>query len=370
VPTAALDVALRTTLRHGASRAFDLDVAFSSPPGVTILFGPSGSGKTTILECLAGLLRPNAGRVVLNERPLFDAERRIDVPVPQRRVGYVFQNLALFPHLSVEQNIGYGLRAVSPGERRARIEKLAAGFHITDLLARRPAEISGGERQRTALARALITDPQLLLLDEPMSALDHATKTHIMDDLRAWNEASRIPIIYVTHGRREVFALGERVVVLGEGRVIAQGTPREVLEAPRHEATARLAGCENILDATVVSIHEAHATMQCRMAGSPVELEVPLYRHAAVGQSVRIGIHAGEIMVATAPPNGLSARNVFETRVVGLEERPAAVLLSLDCGILLQAKITPGACEALDVAVGRSVWAVLKTHSCHVFEPA
>ena len=207
------------------TREFVLDGEFRAEPGFTILFGPSGAGKTTVLDCVAGLVKPDSGRIAVGDRVLFDAAQGIDLPVAKRRIGYVFQSLALFPHLSVEKNVQYGLANLPQSERVARAAAILQAFRIAHLALRYPREISGGESQRAALARTLVTDPALLLLDEPLVALDAATKSKIIDDLRQWNQAHRIPILYVTHSREEVFALGERVIVLDTGHIVAQGTP-------------------------------------------------------------------------------------------------------------------------------------------------
>ena len=223
-------------------REFALDIEFSVAPGFTILFGPSGAGKTTLLDCVAGLAKPESGRIVVGERVLFDSDQRLSLPVAKRRVGYVFQSLALFPHLTVEQNVQYGLAHLPHSKRNERSSAILQAFRISHLARRSAKEISGGESQRVALARTLVTHPEVLLLDEPLAALDAATKRKIIDDLRAWNQAHRIPILYVTHSREEVFALGERVIVLDAGRIVAQGTPHEVIEAPRQETVAHPAG--------------------------------------------------------------------------------------------------------------------------------
>ncbi len=215
-----------------APHDFLLEVDCQSAPGFTILFGPSGAGKTTLLDCIAGLTTPDSGRIALSDRVLFDAAQRINLPVAKRRVGYVFQGLALFPHLTVEANVQYGLAHLPKAERSAKSSAILQAFRIPHLAHRYPREISGGESQRAALARTLVTDPAVLLLDEPLAALDAATKSKIIDDLRQWNQAHRIPILYVTHSREEVFALGERVLVLDAGRIVAQGTPHEVIAAP------------------------------------------------------------------------------------------------------------------------------------------
>src|ERR1700723_1083181 len=216
-------------------KAFSLAAEFEAGAGITILFGPSGSGKSTLLNCIAGLIAPESGRIALGARVLFDSKGRVNVPARRRSVGYLFQNLALFPHLTVEQNVKYGLAKMPANVREERTATILESFRIAHLRGRKPNELSGGERHRVALARSLVTDPMVLLLDEPLTALDALTKSEIIEDLRGWNASHQIPIIYVTHAVREAFALGERVVVLDEGRILAQGTPQEVLNAPRHE---------------------------------------------------------------------------------------------------------------------------------------
>jgi len=342
---------------------FELDVAFTASAGISILFGPSGAGKTTLLDCVAGLAVPDAGRIAVGEHVLFEGTKQL--LVPRRRVGYVFQDLALFPHLTVEKNVQYGLMKLSAAERRQRSDAILDSFRIGGLKQRKPGKISGGERQRVALARALVIDPCVLLLDEPLAALDAATKSKIIDDLRGWNQTHGIPILYVTHSREEVFALGERVLVLEQGRIVAQGTPHEVMTAPRQETVAQLAGFENVFDAEVLAAHEDRGTMTCRLRGSTVELETPLVR-AEAGSSLRVGIRAGDILLATVHPEGLSARNVLAGRVVSLARRDVIVSARVDCGVEMEVHLTLAARDALHLQPGREVWLIVKTHSCHL----
>jgi len=352
-------------LRRRLSPHFVVDVAFTAPPGFTILFGASGSGKTTVLRCVAGLTRPDAGSIRIGDRLLFDAAAGVDVPVQQRRVGYVFQQLALFPHMSIADNIAYGLHQLPAGERRRRIAAIAASFRIDGVLGRRPAQTSGGERQRAALARALVTEPSLLLLDEPLSAVDQPTQLRIIDDLRRWNESQQIPVVYVTHAHREVFALGERVIVLDDGSVAATGSPHEVIDQPGRESVANLAGFENIVDATVSERRTAAGTMQCRLGADGVELEVPLSA-AAAGAAVRIAIRAGDILVANQEPHGLSARNILPGRLLDIRREGATMIARVDVGQPFTAHLTPGAADTLGLAAGGKVWLIIKTYSCRL----
>jgi molybdate transport system ATP-binding protein len=208
----------------------------------------------------------------------------------------------------------------------------------------------------------------VLLLDEPLAALDAATKSKILHDLRRWNHDHGIPILYVTHDREEVHALGERVLVMEEGRIIAQGTPHEVLRAPRQESVAQLAGFENIFDATVHLIHEDRGTLTCRVAGpagKSVLLETPLI-HAEVGSKLRVGIRAGDILLAISKPEGLSARNIIPGRIVSLERRDMMISVRVDCGVEMEVHVTLAARDSLNLAEGGEVWLVIKTHSCHL----
>jgi molybdate transport system ATP-binding protein len=355
--------------RFAPAQGFVLEVDFQAVPGFTILFGPSGAGKTTVLDCVAGLTKPDSGRIAVGDRVLFDAAQRTDLPVAKRRVGYVLQSLALFPHLTVEKNVRYGLTHLPQAERVERASAILQAFRIAHLAQRYAREISGGESQRTALARTLVTDPAVLLLDEPLTALDAATKSKIIDDLRQWNQAHRIPILYVTHRREEVFALGERVIVLDAGRIVAQGTPHEVIEAPQQETVAQLVGFENIFDAVVESVHPERGTMTCRIAGDggPVLLETPLVR-GGVGSELRVGIRAGDILLATVPPVGLSARNVIPGRITSLEQRDVIVCARVKYRVEMEVHLTLAARDSLQLAPGREVWLVIKTHSCHLMQ--
>lgn len=228
---------IRKTHRPGG---FILDVAADFEPGVTAIFGPSGSGKTTWLECIAGMQRPEEGQVSLGETRWFDAEQGLDLRPGRRGLGYIFQNAALFPHLPVRANVEYGIHTLASPERQARAQQMMATFHVAHLAEAQAISISGGERQRVALARALVRDPRCLLLDEPFSALDLATKRKIMDDVVAWNAERRVPILLVTHALEEVLTMAERVLVLENGRVVAEGAPAQVLAVQRNQFIASL----------------------------------------------------------------------------------------------------------------------------------
>jgi len=361
-------LAARVRKMHGgdAAPSFLLDLDVEVPPGITILFGPSGAGKSTLLDCIAGLIQPDAGRIAIDGEVVFDSEKKVSVRSQRRQIAYVFQSLALFPHMTVEANVGYGLLD-APQQARARVAEILQMFRVEELRGRKPREISGGEKQRVALARSLVTLPRVLLLDEPLTGLDAELKASIIDDLRAWNAAHKIPIFYVTHSREEVDALGERVIALEHGRIVSEGTPREVLDAPRRRRLAQAAGFENLLSGTVLDLREPDGVMRVRLADSPCEIEVPL-GHAAPSDRVRIAIRAGDILLATEAPRALSARNVLEGRIVSLERRGTLVVARVDCGAVFTVHVTPGAERTLELGAEKKVWLVLKTHSCHFVE--
>jgi 2-aminoethylphosphonate transport system ATP-binding protein len=364
----------RVLVRYGRGRkATDALVDFSLrvAAGETVaLLGPSGSGKSTALNALAGFVRPTSGAVRLAGRDV------TDLPPAKRGIGVVLQSYALFPHMRVADNVAFGLKAqrVPRGELAARIAEALDMVGMSAYGKRLPRELSGGQQQRVAIARALAIRPSVLLLDEPLAALDAPTKSKIIGDLREWNRTHRIPILYVTHSREEVFALGERVIVLDAGRIVAQGTPHEVMTAPTQETVAQLAGFENIFDAEVETVSPERGTMTCRiiMRDSasdvrPILLETPLVRVSA-GSALRIGIRAGDILLATSVPVGLSARNVIPGRIQSLEQRDVIVVARVNCGVEMEVHLTLAARDALQLASGKDVWLVIKTHSCHLMQ--
>jgi molybdate transport system ATP-binding protein len=366
-PAEQLTVRLKKCFRGESGSPFTLDVELAVAAGFTILFGASGAGKTTLLDCIAGLQTPDEGTIAIGEVVLFDSVWRVNLPSRRRAVAYLLQSLALFPHMTVEQNVQYGLAALNQRDRDARSSEVLESFRISSLLQRRPSDISAGERQRVALARALVTRPRVLLLDEPLTALDAVSKARILDDLRAWNRRHQIPILYVTHDREEVFALGESAIVLEGGRILARGSPHEVLHRPQSETVAQLAGFENIFEGAVTGSHPEYGTMTCRIAGSTLDLEVPLVRlNAAL--PLCVGIRAGDILLASSKPQGLSARNVLDGTITSLEQRDMKVIAVVTCGPEFEVHLTLGARESLQLKAGARVWLVVKTYSCHVLQ--
>lgn len=348
---------------------FTLDVEFAAPAGVTVLFGASGAGKTMTLRAIAGLVRPDSGLVAVDGRTLYDSERRVDLPVRERRVGYVFQNLALFPHLSALENVAFAVPGLPARGRRARAAALLEQFGVGHTAARLPRAVSGGEAQRVALARALASGPRLLLLDEPLSALDEPVKFDIIRDLKELNRDLRLPVLYVTHGRDEALALGERALIYERGRVVAAGEPEEVLGAPVKASVARLTGVENIFEGEVVGRDEAAGTMRVEVVGSEpaCRVETPLGRQR-LGGRVTLAVRSGDIMLATAEPRGLSARNLLAGRVARVEHRAEQTLIHVRAGVNWVAAVTRQSLHELQLEVGKPVWLAFKTYSVRVFD--
>ena len=241
-----LDARIKKQLGSGNGHTLTIDVKVKVTGGVTVLFGSSGAGKTSILRAIAGIITPDQGRISLGDTIYFDSSAGIRLPMQQRKVGYVFQNHALFPHLTAEQNVLYGARAASRLSARERVRELFSLPGIQKIAARYPHELSGGEQQRVALACALATDPLIMLLDEPLSAVDVATRSRLLEEISAIQRRSGIPFLYVTHNHSEAVRLGNNMFVIDEGKVVQEGTPLEIFNAPRTAPVARVVGTENV----------------------------------------------------------------------------------------------------------------------------
>jgi molybdate transport system ATP-binding protein len=358
-----LDVQLEKTLNPTSAAPFKLDLRFETGSGVLILFGASGAGKSLTLQLLAGLQTPDQGTIRAGDDVLFDSSRQINLPVRRRRVGFVFQNLALFPHLNSRQNVAYGLAHVSVAERQQRVDGMLEKLKIDHLADRSPQTLSGGEQQRVALARALVTRPRMLLLDEPLSALDLSIKRSIVADLQRINQELRIPILYVTHDRSEALSLGERVLLLEAGRVVAEGKPLDVLNQPLKESVANLTGVENLFDVRIVGRNPERGTLTCD-AGD-CRLEIP-YGDWPLDRPLRVGLRSGDILLAVSPPQGLSAQNILPGKIRRIDSADYEVCVQVDCGKLFDVTLTRSAVERLGLTLGLKVWLIFKAHSCHV----
>ncbi|MEL6206147.1 MAG: molybdenum ABC transporter ATP-binding protein [Pseudomonadota bacterium] len=336
---------------------FDLDVSFEAPDGVTALFGRSGSGKTSIVNAVAGLLQPDMGRVVVEGEVLTDTAAAVWVPPHLRRVGYVFQEARLFPHLSVRRNLLYGARNGSSSE-----DQIIALLGLEALMARRPAGLSGGEKQRVAIGRALLSRPRVLLMDEPLASLDATRKAEVLPYLEEVSANAGVPILYVSHAEAEVARLARTVVALDEGRVAGVGPTAQVLAA--HGGAVGSSGPCALLGGRVAARHGA-GMLELAVGGT--NLIVPGVAGAQVGDALGVRIAAAEVMIATARPDGLSAENVLAVEVTeitpsGGEE--VIVRLALpDRTAHLLAQISRRSAKALDIAPGTPVFAVIRSNA-------
>ncbi|MFL5270537.1 MAG: ABC transporter ATP-binding protein [Anaeromyxobacteraceae bacterium] len=350
---ATLAFDLEKRYARGATVRAALEVPLDVAP-VTVLFGPSGSGKTTVLRCLAGLEAPDAGFVRFGAETWVDAAARRFVPPQRRGIGMVFQEYALFPHLTVAENVGYALRDGGRSARAARVEEVARLVRISDLLARRPAALSGGQRQRVALARALAPQPRLLLLDEPLSALDDPTRAELRGELRALLERARIPAIVVTHDRVEALALGDRMAVLAEGAVRQVGTVHDVFSSPADLVVARAVGTENVVRARLVERRDGLAAVLV----DGVRLWAVEPEHA--GGDAYACIRAEDVVLEPAPTASTSASNELVGTVQAVSGEGPLVRVTLDCGFRLVALVTRASAARLALAPGSRVAALVK----------
>jgi molybdate transport system ATP-binding protein len=339
---------------------FRLDAAFDSEGGLTALFGRSGAGKTSLVNAIAGLIRPERGRITLDDTVLTDTERRVFVPTRRRRIGYVFQEGRLFPHLTVRQNLLYGRWFAAEKGRPGEIEHVVELLGIGDLLARRSANLSGGEKQRVAIGRALLAHPRLLVMDEPLASLDEARKAEILPYIERLRDETRIPIVYVSHQVAEVARLATTLVVLSEGRVAAAGPTAAIMGridlfplTGRAEAGAILS--------TRVAEHDVRFGLTTLRAAAG-DLRVP-YIDLRLGMPMRVRIRARDVMIALEPPHGLSALNVLPGIVAEIGHADGPIVdIRLDCaGEALVARLTRRSVETLGLEPGRQVYAVIKS---------
>jgi molybdate transport system ATP-binding protein len=303
------------------SGAFRLDVDFHAAAGITVLFGPSGSGKTLTLESIAGFVRPDAGRIVLEDRVLFDSDQRILIPPQQRRCGYVFQNYALFPHMSLRQNLEFAVPHLDRRERDLRVDRMLEQFRLQDFAGRKPHAVSGGQRQRCSIARSLIGEPALLLLDEPAQGLDAPLRIELYSVLRQVRRDFKTPVLLVTHDLAECFELGEEMFVMDNGRIVQRGAPAEVLASPASAEVARLLGQLQVFSAAVVTTPSGP-----RLRTGSFELPAPEGLRAAPGEQVT-GYLNPSLLRAFPTRDREPADGCVRAAVTGVSKGPRTVQL-------------------------------------------
>ena len=351
-----VDVALR---RGG----FALEAAFRSDAPIVALFGRSGSGKTSLVHAIAGIVRPARGRVEIAGRTLFDSARGIDLPPDKRRVGYVFQDALLFPHLDVRANLAYGEMRTPANERFIGRERVLALLGLGPLLERKPGTLSGGEKQRVALGRALLASPRVLLMDEPLASLDGARKAEILAYIELLRDEFHLPMVFVSHAIEEVTRLADHVVMLAEGRVVAEGPAADVLSRPDIASLAGRFEAGAVLEARVASHDARYELTTLAFAGG--ELVVPNL-DALPGEPIRVRIRARDVSLALSPPEGVSIRNILPGIVASVGHQYGAIVdveVEVGQGTHLVARVTRQAAEQLALRPGLPVHAMVKAVS-------
>lgn len=360
-----MDAHLISDAGHHFPGGATVEARFDIPrPGfsVTVLFGPSGSGKTTVLRLLAGLERAGRGTIRVGGTTWSDASSGLHRPPQARDLGFLPQAYSLFPHLSVAANLGYGLAALGAHERMARVEELLSLLDLHGLGDRHPGELSGGQQQRVGLGRALARRPRLLLLDEPLSALDRPSQLRLRKELRDLLRALDIPTVLVTHDRAEALQLGDRLVVMDQGRVCQSGDIQQVFDRPTDPAVARILGVETVVRARVESVSDGMATVSVGpariLAADPGNL----------GQGAFVCIRGEDVAVERGggPGSGSTARNRLPARITALHPDGSLVRIGLDCGFPLESLVTRQACVDLGLTVGDQVCAILKAAAVHL----
>ncbi|MGC9195875.1 MAG: molybdenum ABC transporter ATP-binding protein [Syntrophobacteraceae bacterium] len=352
-----LDVSLRSLQGN-----FLIDAAFhSEAAGVTALFGRSGAGKTSIINMVAGLLRPDQGHIIAGNRCLFDSKTGVDLSPEKRRVGYVFQEDRLFPHLSVRSNLTYGMHLTPKRERYVEFDQVVELLGMEALVDRRPAKLSGGEKQRVAIGRALLTSPSVLLMDEPLASLDFARKAEVLPFIARLSRDFSVPILYVSHSLEEILNLADAMVVIESGRTIASGKIEELMSSRDLQSLTGYADCGAVLS-TIVESHREAAGLSClRFAGGV--LKVPRL-DVAIGSKVRVQIEARSVAIALLPPEQISVQNIIPATIEEITIGNGCLVdVKLDIGCPLLARITPLALTTLDLKPGMRVFAVIKSVS-------
>lgn len=316
---------------RAASAGFSLDIEFEAAKGITVLFGPSGAGKTLTLDCIAGFAHPDEGRILLDDEILFDGAAGVQLPPQARHCGYVFQHYALFPHMTLRKNLEFAADRIPRLERHRKINETLEKFHLTEVAGRRPHELSGGQKQRCSIARALMRAPRILLLDEPARGLEAPLRAELYSVLRQIRDEFAVPILIVTHDFEECFELGDRMIVLREGRVAQTGTPRGVFERPANVEIARLLGMFNLLPVEIRGLDPGRNTSRLHYGDS--ELTGPYFPGRLIGDRAWLCIRPDQL--SAKPRNGRGGFNEVPATLKRVVERPESVRLQFTGDILV-----------------------------------
>lgn len=338
---------------------FDLEAKFDAPAqGVTALFGRSGAGKTSLANIVAGLTRPNDGRIALRDRALFDRAKRINLAPEKRRVGYIFQEGRLFPHKTVRANLAYGMVRLAPETRRDTFDRIVDLLGIAALLQRRPGTLSGGEKQRVAIGRALLSGPDLLLMDEPLTGLDQARRAEILPYIEHLRDGVGLPIVWVSHDVDEIIRLADHLVLVDRGTVSASGPLIDIINGPAFRAATGRREDGTVIETKVVAKDAANSLTHLRFAGR--ELRAPGV-DVTLGQKLRVHVMARDVAIALEPPRNISMLNCLEGRITGFGTPDGAdVDVEIDVGAPLRARITLYSARSLGLTEGQTVYALIK----------
>ncbi len=340
-------------------KSINFDAEWPADGSWTTLFGPSGAGKSTVLRCLAGLERPDSGIISFKGERWNDG--KLFVSPQARNVGLFFQDYALFPHLSVAKNIAYGISELPQSEIKTRVGEMVEIFGLAGLENRNVKTLSGGEKQKTALARTLCRRPRLLLLDEPFSALDAPSQLKFRRELKKVMEPFKIPILLVTHSRAEALTLSDRVVVIAEGQILQLGPIEEVFSRPASQRVAEIVGMENIFPGRIIAESEGLVTIQTNKG------ELTALSQGLESGPAWVGIRAEDIAISTHMPRDTSARNHMEGKLVSILPEDCMARVTIDCGYSLDALITRKSVEEMGLKANASVYLSVKTPSIHLF---
>jgi len=358
-----LYVNISKKLTNKNSKEFVLNAEFKCGNEMIVLFGPSGAGKTLTLECIAGLVVPDKGYINVNGITYFDSEKSINISPQKRNTGYLFQNYALFPHLTVEDNIIFGLR--SANNTKEKMQEMLDVFEIHGLEKRYPSQLSGGQRQRVALARALITRPRILLLDEPFSSLDHIVRMRLRRDLKKIREIIKIPIILITHNPVEAYTMADTIIVYRYGGIEQIGPPKEIFSKPINENVARLVGMNNIFKGKVLDIRTDEVTIQSHKKIIAMRME-----GLQIGEEVTWCIRPDQVMVVREdqPIEKVAASNIFSGKITEIISKIATYLLYIDGDFDLEIEMPSRAFEKLGLEEGQIIRVSLKKSAIHIIK--
>ncbi len=359
--TQSLMAHFKKTFSDSSTIQFDWSTPIDQPR-ITVLFGPSGSGKTTILRCLAGLEYPEEGQIQFHDQTWLNTQRRIRWRPQRRDVGFLFQEHTLFPHLSVIDNLTYGLKQTEQSERLSIGNQWLERFAMKEIAHRYPHQISGGQQQRVALARAIIRRPQLMLLDEPLSALDNSLRQRLRAELKKTLLQSPVPTIIVTHDRAEAMYLADDVVVMNQGQILQQGDKQSVFGTPKNKEVAEIVGVETILVGMIERIDQGLATISVQ----GTKLTAIATDEMRIASQVHVCLRAEDVLIQRSNESSLSARNQLPATVLWIADEGPLVRLGLDVGFQLTALVTRPASLELSLQVGDSTVVVLKAPAIHV----